>query len=67
MLRLEQQAIAQSSRPKRKPLPPRSPFDRDKILFLAKVAPFFEQGEEYRYNTEHFLNYLDSVFADPYY
>ncbi|RCI07943.1 hypothetical protein L249_7891, partial [Ophiocordyceps polyrhachis-furcata BCC 54312] len=27
----------------------------------AKVAPFFEQGEEYTYNTEHFLNYLDST------
>ncbi|RCI07665.1 hypothetical protein L249_5902, partial [Ophiocordyceps polyrhachis-furcata BCC 54312] len=28
---------------------------------IAKVAPFFEQGEEYAYNTEHFLNYLDSI------
>ncbi|RCI11793.1 hypothetical protein L249_7424, partial [Ophiocordyceps polyrhachis-furcata BCC 54312] len=28
-------AIAQSSRPKRKPLPPRLLFDGDKILFLA--------------------------------
>ncbi|RCI13982.1 hypothetical protein L249_8103, partial [Ophiocordyceps polyrhachis-furcata BCC 54312] len=30
----------------------------------AKVAPFFERGEEYAYNTEHFLNYLDSVSSD---
>ncbi|RCI11050.1 hypothetical protein L249_5211 [Ophiocordyceps polyrhachis-furcata BCC 54312] len=36
-----------SSRPKHKPLLPGSLFDSNKILFLA-------------YNTEHFLNYLDS-------
>ncbi|RCI14253.1 hypothetical protein L249_5991, partial [Ophiocordyceps polyrhachis-furcata BCC 54312] len=35
--------------------------------YAAKVALFFKQGEEYKYNTEHFLNYLNSVFADPYY
>ncbi|RCI10377.1 hypothetical protein L249_4250, partial [Ophiocordyceps polyrhachis-furcata BCC 54312] len=37
---LEQQAIAQSSRLKRKLLPPRSPFDSDKILFLARNIPY---------------------------
>ncbi|RCI07946.1 hypothetical protein L249_7892, partial [Ophiocordyceps polyrhachis-furcata BCC 54312] len=57
-------AIVQSSRPKRKPLPPGSLFDSDKILFLAKVAPFFKQEEEYGYNTEYFLNYLNSVSSD---
>ncbi|RCI13983.1 hypothetical protein L249_8108, partial [Ophiocordyceps polyrhachis-furcata BCC 54312] len=33
-------AIAQSSRPKRKLLPPRSLFDEDKILFLARDIPY---------------------------
>ncbi|RCI16236.1 hypothetical protein L249_3141 [Ophiocordyceps polyrhachis-furcata BCC 54312] len=40
MLRLEQQAIVQSSRPKRKPLLPGSPFDSNKILFLARDIPY---------------------------
>ncbi|RCI10610.1 hypothetical protein L249_4265 [Ophiocordyceps polyrhachis-furcata BCC 54312] len=29
----------------------------------AKVALFFEQGEEYKYNIEYFLNYFDSFLA----
>ncbi|RCI12512.1 hypothetical protein L249_0354, partial [Ophiocordyceps polyrhachis-furcata BCC 54312] len=33
-------AIAQSSRPKRKPLLPRLLFDGDKILFLARDIPY---------------------------
>ncbi|RCI14529.1 hypothetical protein L249_6667, partial [Ophiocordyceps polyrhachis-furcata BCC 54312] len=37
---LEQQAIAQSSRLKRKPLPPGSLFDGDKILFPARNIPY---------------------------
>ncbi|RCI10875.1 hypothetical protein L249_5449, partial [Ophiocordyceps polyrhachis-furcata BCC 54312] len=52
-----------SSRPKRKPLLPRLLFDRDKILFLAKIAFFFKQGEKYAYNIGHFLDYFNSFLA----
>ncbi|RCI10688.1 hypothetical protein L249_5387 [Ophiocordyceps polyrhachis-furcata BCC 54312] len=31
----------------------------------AKVAPFFERGEDHAYNTDAFLRYLDGIFSDP--
>lgn len=31
----------------------------------AKMAPFFERGAYYNYSPDSFLQYLDTIFADP--